>query len=260
MNCHKMFFFLFFFLLFFLSGILLVTACHTEVPPSEKQLTLWSTDTLSNHSVQIVSNEMAIDSLVLSGPLEMRFDENGTAGTNRLPWILLSVGLAFLAAMGGFWYKRKSYRERIASLAKENIETHQMLTRHRNEVCRKRRQSFELSLGDSSIYKEIQLLVKENRDKVHSHELLSTRQWQELYAAIDSRADNFSQRLSQQFTELKPEDIRFCCLLKIGLKYPEIACLMGRTSNMMYKRRAIIVHRMALPEDQLPLEEYMRNL
>lgn len=243
-----------------LSGILLTIACRPETSVPAERMTLWTTDTLSGEAFRIVPDGLTEDSLLLSGSLEIRVGDRDAAGDNGYLWFSLLGCAALLAVTGGFWYKRRSYRKRITSLSQENQATRQVLTRHLDEACRKRRQFFELSVSDSSIYKEIKLLVEENRDRVHNSELLSAGQWQELFAAIDSRSDDFSLRLSRQFAGLKPEDIRFCCLLKIGLKYQEIACLLGRTTNMMYKRRAIIVRRMALTAEQLPLEEYVRNM
>lgn len=98
-----------------------------------------------------------------------------------------------------------------------------------------------------------------NKDLDVIKELIDTKLWGEIISELDTLTGGFTTRLSSEYPDLKKTDIRFCCLLKMGFKYSEIGCLLGRTSSMMYKRCGIIANRMGL-SDKSHLMDFIKSL
>lgn len=172
---------------------------------------------------------------------------------------LLYIGLFIVTICILFLYKRRNYSKQIHSLKEEKQNSEQALSQKINIISEKRNQLFELYIKACPIYKEIMQLLHQNRDKICVHELLTPEKWDELFSAINSHTNHFTTRLQKEYPLLKVEDIRFCCLIKIGLNYSDIACILGRTTNMMYKRRNIISKRMGLDDSNKAMDKYIIN-
>lgn len=156
-------------------------------------------------------------------------------------------------------YKRRKYNKRILSLEIKKQTSEDTLSQEIEKIRNKRNELFALYIKTCPIYKEITQLLHQNKNKIYDHELLTADKWDELFSVINSHTNDFTNRLQKEYPLLKNEDIRFCCLIKIGLKYSETACILGRTSNMMYKRREIISKRMGLKESNKGLDSYIIN-
>lgn len=98
-------------------------------------------------------------------------------------------------------------------------------------------------LQNSAIYRELKEVVGKHKNDVNNTPLLSAAQLQSLQEEINHLHNDFVLRLKAVFPELNPDEVGFCSLVKAGFKYSEIACLLGRTPNMMYKRRKAITEK-----------------
>lgn len=96
------------------------------------------------------------------------------------------------------------------------------------------------------VFKSLTLMIERNKDEKRSKEMIDIKLWGKIISELDDVTNNFTIRLSEQFPMLKKDDIHFCCLLKMGFKYSDIACLCDRTINMMYKRRDLVIERIEL--------------
>lgn len=146
----------------------------------------------------------------------------------------------------------------IKGLEDEKRHLQHNANRHKEEADLRQHELFDKYITETEIYKQIVQIIAKHKDGVNNQELLSATQWDEISQAIDLGNSDFTSRLSQQYPALKTEDIHFCCLLKMKFKYAEIACLLGRTSNMMYKRRNLIAQRMNL-DTAISLDKYIKN-
>ena len=180
-----------------------------------------------------------MDSLVLEYPLPM----NAThAETSPFIWISLIV----LAAIGIYLACKIKQHRRLAQV-QEETQTRQITMLQQREQ-------------KSKPYQQVLLLLKEHNDGLNANELLSAELWQELTDCINQCAPNFSQRLHKLYPQLDQKDIHFCLLVKAGFKYTEIACLLGRTPNMMYKRRQLIIGRIGKSMSAGQFEAYIQAL
>lgn len=108
------------------------------------------------------------------------------------------------------------------------------------------------------IYNELCHLIEENKGKAMNEVCISETKWLEIFQALDENHNKFATRFLEENQNLKTEDIHFCCLLKMEFKYSEMAILLGRTPNMMYKRKDSICKRLALNDTQT-LESFINN-
>ena len=230
----------------------------------------------------VLANDLAantdttyMDSLVLEYPLSM----NAThTETSPFIWISLIVLVAI-----GIYLACKIKRHRRLAQAQEETQTRQItmlqqreqtfheqeqvllkekeeMTEHLNLAQKERQRLFHSLLEKSKPYQQVLLLLKEHNDGLNANELLSAELWQELTDCINQCAPDFSQRLHKLYPQLDQKDIHFCLLVKAGFKYTEIACLLGRTPNMMYKRRQLIIGRMGKSMSAEQFEAYIQAL
>lgn len=216
-----------------------------------------------------------MDSLVLEYPLPMNATHTETS-----PFIWIS--LIVLAAIGIYLACKIKQHRRLAQ-AQEETQTRQItmlqqreqtfheqeqvllkekeeMTEHLNLAQKERQRLFHSLLEKSKPYQQVLLLLKEHNDGLNANELLSAELWQELTDCINQCAPDFSQRLHKLYPQLDQKDIHFCLLVKAGFKYTAIACLLGRTPNMMYKRRQLIIGRMGKSLSAGQFEAYIQAL
>ncbi len=175
--------------------------------------------------------------------------------------LYLAIGILFIIIICALIFLvRKSFRKgtTISSPTGNECAEDTLIT-EMDKLAQNQQRLFMQYMANTPIHKEIVLLIEQNKKDVCTQELLSEEKWNELFIAINKVTDNFTARLQQEFTSLKTEDIRFCCLVKSGFKYSDIAHVMGRTSNMMYKRSELIVQRMNLANGKQKLKEYIQN-
>lgn len=160
-----------------------------------------------------------------------------------------------VSGCGLLLWKRRKLRKEIHKKQQDKHALEDALVR-KEEQCQT---LFKSYLSETPILCEIRQLILRHKEAVVNEELLTARQWEQLFAAIDAGANNFTSRLSKAHPDLKEEDLRFCCLLKADLRYADMALLLGRTKNMMYKRRDLIVRRLNLPATTVNLNEYIEH-
>lgn len=173
--------------------------------------------------------------------------------------IILSITAFTILSLSMFFYRKKHYMQNsLKQLEKENMILRHKSDQHKKEADTHQQEMFNKYMAETNVYRQIKSLLADHKDGINNQELLSAIQWEEIYQTIDFGSNGFTTKLVKKYPALKTEDIHFCCLLKMGLKYTEIACLLGRTTNMMYKRRNLIAKRMDL-EGNVSLDKYIES-
>lgn len=96
----------------------------------------------------------------------------------------------------------------------------------------------------SAAYKTLITIKQHNYENPDVNEKVPNEIWETLISEIDQLTYGFIERLTGRYERLLKEDVYFCCLVKIGMKYADIANVFGCTSNATYKRRDAIMKRM----------------
>lgn len=126
-----------------------------------------------------------------------------------------------------------------------------------------RQKLFRSIMLGSEIYKRLVEVINQNKRTIVTTEkiILDESDWVNFIAEVDRISGGFTSRLKNQYELLNEDDVRFCCLVKIGLNYPRIALVLNRTLNMMYKRRDSILAKMKSQNlKKLPLYEILEKL
>ena len=174
-------------------------------------------------------------------------------------WLAISFIVTILIlSLIYFVCKRKKYRKRLMQLNEERSSMKELFNNKLAEIQRLHELIGQCEGDKAKIYvldklihslpvfKSLILMIERNKDEKGSKEIIDIKLWGNIISELDDITNNFTIRLSDQFPMLKKDDIHFCCLLKMGFKYSDIACLCGRTINMMYKRRDLVIERIEL--------------
>lgn len=173
------------------------------------------------------------------------------------PYVWLLGGLLFLSA-GWLCYHRNRYRHVLSTL--KHTQSDLEVLHAEQEADRSDRQRLAtIAIVNSPICQEMRFLIERHKGTLHTDELPTPAQWKQLTDNIDLYFNHFTRRLHEQHPLLKKQDIRFCCLIKAGFKYADIACLLGRTPNMMYKRRDAILSRLNQKLSGSDFEAFIRQ-
>jgi hypothetical protein len=195
------------------------------------------------------TSKVYIDTLVFNTNRELA---NQVPLAHNILMVIVLIAIAFLIAtmcLLYFRYKQRRMKRAIESLSEKRIS---QLTKEKGQLFLE-----AIRLRDS--YLELSKLLESNKEIIHSTEIISDTLWHKVIEDVDSLTDGYTSRLKSQFTSLKESDIHFCCLLKMGFSYSEIACLLGRTSNMMYKRRDLIAKRMRLNGSSNEIDTFIKS-
>lgn len=189
-------------------------------------------------------------------------------------WLAISSIVAILIlSLIYFVCKRKKYRKRLMQLNEERSSMKELFNNKLAEIQRlheligqcegdkakiyvldkqlktvyaERDNLLDKLIHSLPVFKSLILMIEKNKNQKGSKEIIDIKLWGKIISELDDITNNFTIRLSDQFPMLKKDDIHFCCLLKMGFKYSDIACLCGRTINMMYKRRDLVIERIEL--------------
>ena len=102
--------------------------------------------------------------------------------------------------------------------------------------------------------------IKDENDKNSTGKMnLEEEDWEELLSEIDLVSFDFTTRLVDRYDALVDNDIRFCCLIKLGFKFSEIALILGCSVDAVYKKEKSILRRMDM-EHTIRLKEILRNI
>ena len=201
-------------------------------------------------------------------------------------WFALSfIVTILLLSLIYFVYKRQKYHKRLMQLNEEQSSMKELfnnklaeiqrlheligqcegdkakiyvLDRQLKTVYTERDNLLDKLIHALPVFKSLTLMIERNKDKKGSKEMIDIKLWGKIISELDDVTNNFTIRLSDQFPMLKKDDIHFCCLLKMGFKYSDIACLCDRTINMMYKRRDLVIERIEL-DTSSSLEAFIKT-
>ena len=90
--------------------------------------------------------------------------------------------------------------------------------------------------------------------------LLSEADWTSLLNEVNAVYKSFTTSLQQAVLELTFEDIRFCCLLLVGLETKELSVVLSINPSSIRQRKMRIRAKAGLTNAQTTLEEFLCNL
>lgn len=129
----------------------------------------------------------------------------------------------------------------ISDDTRHNIHLTEQLT----NIKKEKSYLFDSLLASRSVaYKTLLTIKQHNYENPDANEKVPNEIWETLISEINQLTHGFISRLTGKYERLLKEDVYFCCLVKIGMKYADIANVFGCTSNATYKRRDAIMKRM----------------
>lgn len=120
----------------------------------------------------------------------------------------------------------------------------ELLVQRNTEIEQLRKIKFKNLLEASSSYEALLLLKETNCKNPDAMRRMTIAEWRELISEIDRVSFDFTTRLSQVYERILEDDIYFCCLVKLGLKFSDMAWILACTVDAVYKREKSILHRM----------------
>ena len=212
----------------------------------------WGSMTIINYKLQ-ENGAITGDSIYVSSMQQNRADNKEIKPYHYASFLLLTILLIIVI----YRYLKNKRRIKVLESQMETIKRSMQV--QAEERDNERKKMFSIYIVNTPVYEKIQSLIKAHIDDIPTGELLQESAWENLKSEINKLDDNFCERLKKDFTLLKPEDIKYCCLFKLGLKASEIACLMGRTSNMIHKRRKLISERLGIDKTSFTLEDFLNS-
>lgn len=120
----------------------------------------------------------------------------------------------------------------------------ELLQKQADLIAELSKKKFKELIAETSIYRKLQALGKENTNNPDLKKKPDAADWDELAVEIDRSLPNFTLKLRGQYEQLLEDDIRLCCLIRLGLKYSEINNILACTLDTVYKREKSILHKM----------------
>lgn len=157
--------------------------------------------------------------------------------------------------------ENKGMLEQLEELnkAKFGIQHQNEILKQENQVLQKNIDRYSSSLNEKSKeLNRLEVLAEENqrlRDRetflsnqlIKKTDLLNTLktapkyidevQWEEIKENVNHLFDNYTIRLVKQIPSLTESDLQICCLIKLHISNPDIATLLGISSNSVSKRK-----------------------
>lgn len=110
-------------------------------------------------------------------------------------------------------------------------------------------------------YKALLLLIQKKKTNSKCKESFSEKDWDLLLSDIDYFSNGFVERLKMQAILLSDNDLRFCCLCKLGFSYTDMALVFERTLDAMYKKRnAILENKLKQMSNSKSLEDFIISI
>lgn len=134
-----------------------------------------------------------------------------------------------------------------------------LLEQKEEEIKQLKGIKFKRLIEDTSIYQRLLYIKDENAKNSTGKMNLEEEDWEELLSEIDLVSFDFTTRLVDRYDALVDNDIRFCCLIKLGFKFSEIALILGCSVDAVYKKEKSILRRMDM-EHTIRLKEILRNI
>lgn len=120
------------------------------------------------------------------------------------------------------------------------------LTNQVNTLKKENQDFFMKLLEGTKSYKLLLHLVQKKKENYKYRESFSEKDWNLLLQDINYFSYGFVDRLKLRMPLLSKNDVRFCCLFKIGISYVDMALIFDRTLDAMYKKRnAILLNKLS---------------
>lgn len=177
-------------------------------------------------------------------------DNTGQIISILFPITLILVSL--LITLGACFYVKKKKSLRLLQELKNKNENFSQ------EIVETNYKLLTAQITTRNSYQTLIALIDKHKNCINNQELVSPQLWEELTHDINKYANNFTTRLTDQFSTISKKEVHFCLLVKIGFKYSDIAILLGRTPNMMYKRRKAITEKICSISNPDNFEEFIR--
>ena len=211
----------------------------------------------------------------------------------RLMWIFILITISLLIYL---IYNRKVNRkvheleakqrqleEEEHNRKEQELKLKQQELEYQEKLLAYRQQKYELEklikeeaktkqnlLRNSLIFKKINMLSElstKNQDafkaevgKVMNSPSLSEHDWEEIKKEVNYVYPDFTSNLSEKITKLTEEEIRFCCLLKVGLETTELAILLDINPYSVNRRRSRINKKIRDVYPDLSWNEFLSQL
>lgn len=135
--------------------------------------------------------------------------------------------------------KMKTYYVEMLELQKQRQkELAEKLQRKDEEIAKISRSRGEELVRMSVIYEEFRQIKLHNLQGAGNVRMPTAEQWKRLLEEINyvRSGEKFEKALVMQYGGMEEEDIYFCCLVRIGVKYTDIARVMGCSVRTIYAR------------------------
>lgn len=162
---------------------------------------------------------------------------------NRTYKLILTIITIILVSSFAFYYYQWQLRKQKEKLRDKEIDHINSL----NAIEKQKRKESELR---ENFFKHLNLatintLNKENRP------FTSEKDWDRIFENANIAFEGFTTKLKNSFPLLNNEDIRYCCLIKMGLTQSEISTIVSREKSSVKKRiRRIALNKMHAKEGQ----------
>lgn len=121
------------------------------------------------------------------------------------------------------------------------------------------KKKFKDFIEETSIFQKLLALKKENARNPDKMNKPDENDWKELILEINRHSFDFTVRLVGKYELLLEDDIRFCCLVKLGFKFSEMSSILACTLDTIYKREKTILHRMQV-ESKIRIKELINEI
>lgn len=158
----------------------------------------------------------------------------------------LYIGLLIVLSLSVFLIYGSRIRRKNEALKKERLD------RQRKELeletlKNREYQAKQSLLKRSLIFKKVKMLselkmsnaeaFKKEVEQILHTSFLKDEDWDEIKSEIDFVYPDFIEKLAERIPKLTEEEIRFCCLLKVGLDTIELSTLLSINPTSVDKRR-----------------------
>lgn len=151
--------------------------------------------------------------------------------------------------------------QRLSATIEEDKCRIYVLNKQVDSLRKEKEEMFINLMRSSDTYMRLLALIEKRRIGDKCREQYNNDDWNLLLADINIFSNGFVDRLKQQYELLSLQDVRFCCLLRVGLSYVDIALVLDRTLDAMYKRRnAILFNKMNIQSKSCLLEELLKKV
>lgn len=154
----------------------------------------------------------------------------------------------------------KLLREFVGTAEEDKAKLY-CLTNQVNTLKKENQDFFMKLLEGTKSYKLLLRLIQKKKENYKYREFFSEKDWDLLLQDINYFSNGFVDRLKLRMPLLSKNDVRFCCLFKIGVSYVDMALVFDRTLDAMYKKRnAILLNKLSNMSNFSSFEELIDSI